>query len=145
TLLGDGGGRGDDTARDETWSPSFSLAKTKIVSPGAIHLPPYMVFCARNVNDMARGSPTSALIAKLMRWPHMERRYWHLGGLTGLVPALSGVGGLPKASSQGASRVAAPGSSLTVRVCLARLLRLADALAAERPSEGWIAILQRVR
>jgi len=31
---------------------------------------------------------------------------------------------------------------LTDRVCLARLLRLADALAAERRSEGWIAILQ---
>src|SRR5262247_89001 len=47
--------------------PSFSLAKTKIVSPVAIRLPPYMVFCALNVNDVARGSRTAALIAKLMR------------------------------------------------------------------------------
>ena len=46
--------------------PSFSLAKTKIVSPLAMCLPPYMVFCARNAKVFAHGSLTSALIAKTM-------------------------------------------------------------------------------
>src|SRR5262249_9226835 len=97
------------------------------------------------VNDIARGSPTSALIAKLMRWPHMERRYWHLDVSTGLGPALSGVGGLPESFIIGCVTGCCSRILLTDRVCLARLLRLADALAAERRSEGWIAILQRMR
>ena len=46
--------------------PSFSLAKTKIVSPLAIRLPPYIVFCALNANVSVRGSLTSALIANIM-------------------------------------------------------------------------------
>jgi hypothetical protein len=50
--------------------PSFSLAKTKIVSPLAMCLPPYIVFCALNVNVSADGSLTSALIAKIMLISH---------------------------------------------------------------------------
>src|SRR5438094_9662952 len=46
--------------------PSFSLAKTKIVSPLAIRLPPYIVFCALNANVSVRGSLTSALIANII-------------------------------------------------------------------------------
>ena len=45
--------------------PSFSLAKTKTVSPSAICLPPYIVFCARKTNVSDPGSFTSALIAKI--------------------------------------------------------------------------------
>src|SRR6267143_1974497 len=48
------------------WPPSFSLANTKTVSPSAICLPPYIVFCAVNANVFARGSQTSALIANVM-------------------------------------------------------------------------------
>src|SRR4030095_8656178 len=46
--------------------PSFSLANTKTVSPSAICLPPYIVFCATNENAFARGSGISALIANAM-------------------------------------------------------------------------------
>ena len=46
--------------------PSFSLAKTNTVSPLAICLPPYIVFCAVKTNVFARGSRTSALIANAM-------------------------------------------------------------------------------
>jgi hypothetical protein len=46
--------------------PSFSLAKTKIVSPLAICLPPYIVFCVLNANVFAPGSLTSALIANII-------------------------------------------------------------------------------
>src|SRR5204862_6555190 len=46
--------------------PSFSLAKTKMVSPGAMCFPPYIVFCALKSNICADGSPTSALMAKTM-------------------------------------------------------------------------------
>ena len=63
TLSCDGLGGRDDTARDEALPPSFSLATTKTVSPAAICLPPYIVFCAMNANVFARGSRTSALIA----------------------------------------------------------------------------------
>src|SRR5439155_10475887 len=52
--------------------PSFSLAKTKIVSPLAIRLPPYIVFCALNAKVSARRSLTSALIANIM---HLVSRY----------------------------------------------------------------------
>jgi hypothetical protein len=52
--------------------PSFSLANTKTVSPSAICLPPYIVFCAVNANVFARGSQTSALIANAMLSPHLE-------------------------------------------------------------------------
>ncbi len=38
--------------------PSFSLAKMKMVSPLAIRLPAYIVFCALKANVSARGSPT---------------------------------------------------------------------------------------
>src|SRR5204863_3977509 len=47
--------------------PSFSLAKTKMVSPLAMCLPPYIVFCAVNANVCADGSLTSALIANIRR------------------------------------------------------------------------------
>src|SRR5215510_2621949 len=46
--------------------PSFPLANTKTVSPSAICLPPYIVFCAVNANVFARESQTSALIANAM-------------------------------------------------------------------------------
>ena len=46
--------------------PSFSLANRKMVSPAAMCLPPYMVFCAVNVKLAARGSSISALIANAM-------------------------------------------------------------------------------
>jgi hypothetical protein len=46
--------------------PSFSLAKTKIMSPLATCFPPYIVFCAVNVNVRARGSLTAALIANVI-------------------------------------------------------------------------------
>jgi hypothetical protein len=46
--------------------PSFSLAKTKIVSPLAMCLPPYIVLCALNANVSAHGSLTSALIANII-------------------------------------------------------------------------------
>jgi hypothetical protein len=49
--------------------PSFSLANTKTVSPAAISLPPYMVFCAVKMNALVRGSRISALIANAMRHP----------------------------------------------------------------------------
>src|SRR5439155_14492080 len=45
---------------------SFSLAKTKIVSPLAMCLPLYIVFCALNANVSAHGSLTSALIANII-------------------------------------------------------------------------------
>src|SRR5207237_4106213 len=45
--------------------PSFSLAKTKIVSPLAMCLPPYIVFWALNVKVSVRGSLTSALTANM--------------------------------------------------------------------------------
>jgi hypothetical protein len=35
--------------------PSFSLANRKIVSPSAICLPPYIVFCLTNTNAFAPG------------------------------------------------------------------------------------------
>src|ERR1700691_5801020 len=53
------------------WPPSFSLANTNTVSPSAISLPPYMVFCALNANDFARGSPIAALIANAIL--HLSR------------------------------------------------------------------------
>src|SRR5205814_302890 len=43
--------------------PSFSLAKTKTVSPLAMCLPPYIVFCARKANVFARSAVTCALMA----------------------------------------------------------------------------------
>ena len=46
--------------------PSFSLAKTKIMSPLAMCLPPYIVFCSLNANAFALGSLTSALIANIL-------------------------------------------------------------------------------
>jgi hypothetical protein len=46
--------------------PSFSLANTKIVSPLAMRLPPYIVFCAPNLNVSALGSLTAALIANVI-------------------------------------------------------------------------------
>src|SRR5215831_20859043 len=46
--------------------PSFSLAKTKIVSPVLMYLPLYIVFCALNANVSARGSLTSTLMANVM-------------------------------------------------------------------------------
>src|SRR5205814_10365083 len=46
--------------------PSFSLAKTKIVSPLAMCLPPYIVFCSLNANVSVCGSLTSALIANII-------------------------------------------------------------------------------
>src|SRR5262249_12915463 len=45
--------------------PSFSLAKTKILSPFAMYLPPYIVFCSLNANVSACGLLTSALIANV--------------------------------------------------------------------------------
>ncbi len=66
--------------------PSFSLANTKTVSPSAICLPPYIVFCADNANVFARESQISALIANAMLrlsrpksarradWRHGEQR-----------------------------------------------------------------------
>src|SRR3984885_15953404 len=48
------------------WPLSFSLAKTKIVSPLAISLPPYIVLYALNVKVLARESTISALIANTM-------------------------------------------------------------------------------
>jgi hypothetical protein len=54
--------------------PSFSLAKTKTVSPSAICLPPYIVFCAVNANVFARGSLTSVLIANAMLTVRTEHR-----------------------------------------------------------------------
>jgi len=45
--------------------PSFSLANTKIVSPAAICLPAYIVFCPLNSHVFALGSITSALIANV--------------------------------------------------------------------------------
>ena len=47
--------------------PSFSLAKTKIRSPLAMRLPPYIVFCSLNANAFAFGSLTSALIANILQ------------------------------------------------------------------------------
>src|SRR5262249_17129402 len=44
----------------------FSLANRKIVSPAAMCLPPYMVFCAENANVFARASAIAALIAYVM-------------------------------------------------------------------------------
>ena len=46
--------------------PSFSLAKTKITSPLAICLPPYIVFWFPNANTSACGSMTSVLIANIV-------------------------------------------------------------------------------
>jgi hypothetical protein len=46
--------------------PSFSLANTNSVSPSAMYLPPYIVFCAANVNVFALGSPIAALMANAM-------------------------------------------------------------------------------
>ena len=43
--------------------PSFSLAKMKMVSPTAICLPPYIVFCAGKLNVIDRGFVTAALMA----------------------------------------------------------------------------------
>ena len=40
----------------------FVIAKTKTASPSAMCLPPYIVFCAVNVNVAAAESLTSALI-----------------------------------------------------------------------------------
>src|SRR5205807_4153145 len=46
--------------------PSFSLAKTKIISPLAMSLPAYIVFCALNTNVSTQGSLISALIANII-------------------------------------------------------------------------------
>src|SRR5207248_6535764 len=46
--------------------PSFSLAKTKIVSPSAMCLPPYIVFCAGNANLSTEESLTLALIENII-------------------------------------------------------------------------------
>lgn len=43
----------------------FGLAKRKILSPEAMDLPPYIVFCAVNENVFARGSVISVLIANM--------------------------------------------------------------------------------
>jgi len=45
--------------------PSFSLAKTKRVSPSTMRLPPYIVFWAPKVNDVACGSSTPTLMANM--------------------------------------------------------------------------------
>src|SRR5215475_2426854 len=55
--------------------PSFSLAKMKIVSPLAMCLPPYIVFCSLNTNVSDLGSRTSALIANIM--PLIEPHRFH--------------------------------------------------------------------
>jgi hypothetical protein len=57
--------------------PSFSPAKTKIASPLATRLPPYIVFCAVNAKRFARGSSTSALIANVTFEPLLT----HLGSV----------------------------------------------------------------
>jgi hypothetical protein len=38
----------------------------KVVSPSAISLPPYIVFCPVNANVFARGSPIAALMTNAM-------------------------------------------------------------------------------
>jgi hypothetical protein len=43
--------------------PSFSLAKTKMTSPLAMRLPPYMVFCPLNANAFAARALISVLMA----------------------------------------------------------------------------------
>ena len=63
-FLGNRFSGSDNAARDEVL-PSFSLAKTKMILPLAMCLPPYIVFAA-NVNVFALGSLGSALIAKIM-------------------------------------------------------------------------------
>src|SRR6266478_5105152 len=50
--------------------PSFSLAKTKMVSPLAMCLPPYIVFCALNANVSDDKSLTAALIANITLFSH---------------------------------------------------------------------------
>src|SRR5882724_662301 len=64
--------------------PSFSLANTKTVSPSAICLPPYIVFCAVNVSVFARGSQTSALIANVMLLPPAPNEYRYSSSWPGL-------------------------------------------------------------
>jgi hypothetical protein len=56
-------GGSNRTTRDQASPPSFSLAKTNTVSPLAICLSPYIVFCAVNTKVFARRSRTSILIA----------------------------------------------------------------------------------
>src|SRR3954447_7214829 len=59
--------------------PSFSLAKTKIVSPRAICLPPYIVFCAMNAKHLRRRIANlrfdrkrhTSHLARLIPWPFM--------------------------------------------------------------------------
>src|SRR5262249_11935494 len=46
--------------------PLFSLGNTKILSSLAMCLPPYIVFCALNVNVLANESLTSALITNVI-------------------------------------------------------------------------------
>src|SRR5206468_12420320 len=46
--------------------PSFSLAKTKIVSPLPLRFPPYIAFCASNANVAAHALLTLALIANVI-------------------------------------------------------------------------------
>ena len=65
-LLRDRFGGGDNAARDEALPALILAPNTKTVSPSAIRLPPYIVFCAANANVLARGSQTSALIANAM-------------------------------------------------------------------------------
>src|SRR5215212_7612033 len=54
--------------------PSFSLAKTKIASPLATRLPPYIVFCLLNAKVSAKTSVTLALIAKVICVRHLLTR-----------------------------------------------------------------------
>src|SRR5215468_8691790 len=62
------------------WPPSFSLAKTKIESPLAMCLPPYIVFCALNANVCACGLLTLALIANIMFPQFQPLIYWRQFG-----------------------------------------------------------------
>jgi hypothetical protein len=62
--------------------PSFSLAKTNTVSPLAMCLPPYIVFCAANTNVLARRSRTSVLIANAMladAWLNLNAVMYFIG------------------------------------------------------------------
>ncbi len=62
----------------------------KVVSPSAISLPPYIVFCPVNANVFARGSPIAALMTmpcfpfapSIVRLPHVFTQ--NLCELTGI-------------------------------------------------------------
>jgi hypothetical protein len=65
-LPGDRLGGRDTPRAKRPCPPSVSLANTNTTSPSAMWLPPYIVFCAGNVNVFARGSRISALTANGM-------------------------------------------------------------------------------